>query len=284
MAPQGEKREHKEDDLLDRPVNPSRDALLMDEDEELKVRLSVLFQYIRMGDVDCTRKVLTRSPKLVSFAAPHGMYAIHYVIKRGNTDILCLLLDEFEADVNMRDGEREFSCLMWACKRGNLSIAQILIDKGADVLACDEMDGTFPLHWGAFSGNVEIIRLLLSSGADVATTDNYGYTALHWAARRGMREAVFFLIANGSDIEERTTSGATALHCACWEGHVELALALLDHGADEEATNVEGFTGLQLWSERGGLWGVVSAGLKVSIKDRVLALHKDGDTDLYDDL
>jgi ankyrin repeat protein len=61
-------------------------------------------------------------------------------------------------------------------------VAALLIGMGASANEKDN-DGKTPLHC---AGNIEVAELLINNGADVMIRDDkYGWTPLHWAERRG---------------------------------------------------------------------------------------------------
>lgn len=77
-------------------------------------------------------------------------------------------------------------------KKGNATIVQAFLAKGADVNAVDKNDGT-ALHWAVGGGKAEILRLLIGHGADILATDSYGQTALDLAKKKGRQEIIDLL-------------------------------------------------------------------------------------------
>eukprot|EP00696_Hemimastix_kukwesjijk_P001875 gnl/Hemi2/12278_TR4200_c0_g1_i1.p1 gnl/Hemi2/12278_TR4200_c0_g1~~gnl/Hemi2/12278_TR4200_c0_g1_i1.p1 ORF type:complete len:391 (+),score=108.20 gnl/Hemi2/12278_TR4200_c0_g1_i1:169-1341(+) len=72
--------------------------------------------------------------------------------------------------------------LMVAASSGCHEVAQILIDRGADMDARDSQDSRAPLHMAAEAGSLPTVGLLLSRGADPNATDSKDLTALDYAA------------------------------------------------------------------------------------------------------
>ena len=62
---------------------------------------------------------------------------------------------------------------------GQKEIAELLIDKGADVNASS--GGETPLHEAALFGHKEIVELLIGKGADLNAKDEDGDTPLDFA-------------------------------------------------------------------------------------------------------
>ncbi|KAK4220966.1 hypothetical protein QBC38DRAFT_550337 [Podospora fimiseda] len=82
--------------------------------------------------------------------------------------------------------------LSWAAQDGRLAIAQLLVDRGADVNA-QEKDGWTALMRASSNGHEAVAQLLVDRGADVNAQDNNGWTALMRASSNG-HEAVAALI------------------------------------------------------------------------------------------
>ncbi|KAF8536576.1 ankyrin repeat-containing domain protein [Trichophaea hybrida] len=74
--------------------------------------------------------------------------------------------------------EHEMRPLHIASLYGFLTVASVLIDKGADVAAAAK-DGSTPLHWASWDGHQELARLLIDKGVDVSAADKDGTTPLH---------------------------------------------------------------------------------------------------------
>ena len=69
-----------------------------------------------------------------------------------------------------------------AARRGNVPVAQALLDGGADLEARDTL-GETPLRRAVNCGKVEMVAFLLSRGADVHTKGKSGLSP--WQVARG---------------------------------------------------------------------------------------------------
>jgi ankyrin repeat protein len=76
-----------------------------------------------------------------------------------------------------------------AAQQGHLSVAKLLLERGADVRMKKD-DGYTPLHYAAKSGNISLVKLLLERGADVREKDNKGRTAREVARNSGQLDVV----------------------------------------------------------------------------------------------
>ena len=91
-----------------------------------------------------------------------------------------------------------------------------------------------PLHLAAWRNNPEVVALLLDRGADVEARNEIGSTPLHFAAVRNKPEAIALLLDGGADIDARDEYGGVPLHFATRNNKPEVVALLLDRGADAE--------------------------------------------------
>ena len=81
-----------------------------------------------------------------------------------------------------------------ACKEGNLSRAEELLEQGAHIEARDGSDHQTGLVFSANAGHLSIVRMLIKRGAEINATDDKGWTALSEASYMGKIEIVAFLL------------------------------------------------------------------------------------------
>jgi ankyrin repeat protein len=76
-------------------------------------------------------------------------------------------------------------------RRGEVEMAAIYVDRGADLQARDEDLCSTPLGWAAKWGQVSMVEFLLGRGARVTLPDDPAWaTPLAWASRRGHTKVV----------------------------------------------------------------------------------------------
>jgi ankyrin repeat protein len=74
-----------------------------------------------------------------------------------------------------------------ACRNGYTDVAELLLDRGADVNAKGILGGTG--HWAAIDGHKETVAFLLAHGADLTIRDvKFHSTVEGWAAEGGYDE------------------------------------------------------------------------------------------------
>jgi len=114
------------------------------------------------------------------------------------------------AAIEARDSGVGNTPLLLASREGRLEIAELLLDKGANIEAKNEGGGT-PLLIASQGGRLEIVALLLQSGANVEAQGNVtGNTSLLHASSNGHLEIVALLVAKGAKIDTRNKEGKTA--------------------------------------------------------------------------
>ena len=123
---------------------------------------------------------------------------------------------------------------------GSLEVLELLLERGADVNACNKWRET-PLLIAANNGHSDAVTALLRSGADPGLCSEAGWSALTFAAHKGYDEIVSSLLHAGAPVNCRVTEDlSTPLHKACAgskPGHLSAVHMLLEGDADVHALN-----------------------------------------------
>lgn len=151
------------------------------------------------------------------------------------------------ANVDERDAsEDQATALFLAAGVGQIDMARILLDKGANV----EIGGSYgrtPLMLAAVNGHLDVMQLLLSKGADIeCSAHQYGWTCLKAAAYAKQLPAVKLLLEKGAQLDARGEDGDdNALAVAALKpGNAPVVRYLLDKGIDFRSSNKHGFAPL----------------------------------------
>jgi len=115
-------------------------------------------------------------------------------------------------DTTDAGGNTPLYCLANECKTpGGAHVVRVLIEAGASVDARDGVKHCTALHMAARRGNVEVAEALLDCGAANEVRDSLGDTPLRRAVNCNKTELAALLLARGSDPHSKGSKGLTPL-------------------------------------------------------------------------
>uniref|UniRef100_A0A8C0UHD9 Ankyrin 1 n=1 Tax=Cyanistes caeruleus TaxID=156563 RepID=A0A8C0UHD9_CYACU len=183
--------------------------------------------------------------------------ALHIAARNDDTRTAAVLLqNDPNADVLSKTG---FTPLHIAAHYENLSVAQLLLNRGASVNftpqvsaeweatgVCAAPDELTPLHCAARNGHVRIAEILLDHGAPIQAKTKNGLSPIHMAAQGDHLDCVRLLLQYSADIDDITLDHLTPLHVAAHCGHHRVAKLLVEKGAKPNSRALNGFTPLHI--------------------------------------
>ncbi|KAI4280180.1 MAG: hypothetical protein L6R38_004651 [Xanthoria sp. 2 TBL-2021] len=202
-----------------------------------------------LGNLELVKSLLKCGARVNLSVGEYGS-PISFAASGGFTEVVEFLLDEgadFELMAPPSSGYSSNTALMAAAEENHLSIARILIAKGANVDTTTHTVVVNGLIYTALSiasdgGHTEMVQLLLSCGASIALDANKN--ALRAAAGRGHEDTVRLLLVAGFDVNATFSSREyarptetfdyhqTALQFAAQYGKTSTLRLLIDWGAD----------------------------------------------------
>jgi ankyrin repeat protein len=163
------------------------------------------------------------SSELVDALAGAGTeISIWTAVRMGRLDRCKSILEESPDRINAFSGGMALTPLMVAVRMNRLSIAQFLIESGANVNAVGpvesgDMGGNTVLWYAAQGGRMDreaVVELLLAHGAQVDVAGEGGWTALHMAAQWNHPGIARLLIEKGANKAYLDGGGRTPLEIA----------------------------------------------------------------------
>ncbi len=203
-----------------------------------------------------------------------GLTPLHIAAIYNRTEIATLLLDEYDAEVNLTDDTYATTPLHLAAWQGNAEVATVLLTHNAKPNAQDGKGNT-PLH---VASNEQVAAIFLEHGALLTTTNNDRLQPLQAIAKACNTRVLKFLLRNNRPIEqvatpklllwalqeqatrevvkilinsypqlatEKTDMQETLLHVAAQNGRRDLIKLLLAKGVDLTAVDATGSTALR---------------------------------------
>ena len=181
---------------------------------------------------------------------PDGSSILHLVIKEANLGMLRILIDG-GANVDIRDSATGRTPLQVASALGNWTMANMLLDHGAQPnLLDDNLDSAFLI--AAREGKEVILKLLADRGADInLKTAVKGNSALNEAAARLNSENVVKALLDlpGVDINQKNSDHLTPFLNSIASTNIPVLKQLLKI-SDTKAINNFGYTALHLAAQK----------------------------------
>ena len=161
---------------------------------------------------------------------------IHQLCKAGNYNDIRLFVHQNRHLVNQINYQGFFP-LYIAIYNNKFSIAQFLLDNGAEVNSCNGRGYTnTPLYAAADKGNLPLVKSLLYKNANIDKGNSYGISPLCIALENGHHDVALYLIAQGANcFESNKKNGKKPIHIATQKGLIDIIEILLQKGVSIDA-------------------------------------------------
>jgi ankyrin repeat protein len=158
-------------------------------------------------------KVLLADKKVSPNSIIDGLSPLLLAVKGGHVECARFLLD-FRGDILVRDPANGSTPLHLACESQNVELVTLLLQRMKSVsieLDEEDEDGETALFIAARLGNLSIAKLLIDGGADLNASDLDGVTVLMTAARNGHKEVVDWLLQTGAREDDESDDGSSEM-------------------------------------------------------------------------
>jgi ankyrin repeat protein len=136
-----------------------------------------IFDIARSGTVAEVKDLMKQDPDIINKTNESGFSPLILACYRGNMEVADFLMDKVK-DINYNSSMG--TALMAVVYKGDLTLTQKLLDNKSDINTADSQ-GTTPLIFASKLGNIEMVKLLVKNKADKNIKDKQGNTAFDYA-------------------------------------------------------------------------------------------------------
>lgn len=170
---------------------------------------------------------------------------LHIAVQHRHKECVRMLLEKTSASV---ERYKKVQPLHLAASVGDIEIAEILINEGADINAQDEEMGS-PLNYSICYGEEKCVKFFLSRNAKIVAMKGLPHP-VHLAINFNHKNILDLLYEQDPEcVKELDGEGYSALHLAAELGSVDICKKIAEIGVDPNYEN-QGKTALQLAIEK----------------------------------
>jgi len=152
-------------------------------------KVKSIFDLARTGTVAEVKDLMKQNPDIINQTNENGFSPLILACYKGNVEVAEFLMDHVK-DVNYKS--QEGTALAGLSVKYNKTLAEHLLRKNADPNIADAT-GTTPLFWAVKFGNKELTELLLKHKADKSIKDSQGMTPFEYALQTKNTEIINLL-------------------------------------------------------------------------------------------
>ena len=214
-----------------------------------------LFDALHRNDLDHATFLVTNTDLDVNKTNYRNKTPLSLAVENEHVPMVVMLL-ESGADVN-RASYSGAHCafetpVVTACRLKHIELLEILLRSHCEIDCGPAKEGKSALQWASFHGDLEMAQLLFNAGADVNWLGPFFHTALHYGTIAEKPHMVDWLLDKGAEVEINR-EGRTPLHIAAAKGNLAIVKSLIKHECEVDITDSYGFTPFSLGCLRGHL-------------------------------
>ncbi|GAA4149724.1 ankyrin repeat domain-containing protein [Chryseobacterium ginsenosidimutans] len=148
-----------------------------------------IFDIARSGTVAEVKELMKQNPDIINQTNESGFSPLILACYKGNVEVADFLIDNVK-DVNYKS--QEGTALAGLSVKYNKNLVEHLLNKNANPNITDAT-GSTPLFWAVKFGNKELTELLLKHKADKSIKDSQGMTPFEYALQTNNKEIINLL-------------------------------------------------------------------------------------------
>ncbi len=148
-----------------------------------------IFDVARAGTVAEAKDMMKKNPDIINQTNENGFSPLILACYKGNVEVADFLIDHVK-DVNYKS--QEGTALAGLSVKYNKALTEHLLNRNADPNIADTT-GSTPLFWAVKFGNKELVELLLKHNADKTIKDAQGMTPFEYALQTKNTEIINLL-------------------------------------------------------------------------------------------
>lgn len=141
---------------------------------------TTIYDIARKGTIDQIQSLYKENPEIINTPNQSGFSPLILACYNGNEAVATYLIEKVNLDYVSNEG----TALMAAVVKGNVKLANLLLEKNANPNLTNKQ-GTTALIYAVQFKNAELIQLLLKYNASKSQLDNDGKTAFEYAVFSG---------------------------------------------------------------------------------------------------
>ncbi|WP_027388006.1 ankyrin repeat domain-containing protein [Chryseobacterium gregarium] len=148
-----------------------------------------IFDVARAGTVAEAKDMMKKNPDVINQTNENGFSPLILACYKGNVEVADFLIDHVK-DVNYKS--QEGTALAGLSVKYNKALTEHLLNRNPDPNIADATGAT-PLFWAVKFGNKELVELLLKHNADKTIKDAQGMTPFEYALQTKNTEIINLL-------------------------------------------------------------------------------------------
>ena len=193
---------------------------------------------IKLNDGEIVKMLLDRGASLTDLDE-NKETALHIARKKGNHDIVQLILSSDSITVSNATNKDGFSHFHIACIKNNAKVVEDFLSQGVNVndpvnFDTKDWSGYTPLHFAVHYNAVDVAKILLKHDADITVKNGDDMTPLHMAVQKQNHVIADLILSSckGFNTNPCDNNGLSHFHIACMKNNLSAVENFLQSGVN----------------------------------------------------